>query len=62
MKETKTSQEWQKQFPHPLVYDADGWDRKNWIYSNSSIIFFAEAILSSGPTEPSYFFSNPFDL
>jgi hypothetical protein len=29
----KTSAEWQKIFPFPLVYDADGWDRTNFNYS-----------------------------
>lgn len=29
----KTSAEWQEKFPNPLVYDPDGWDRKNFYYS-----------------------------
>ena len=33
MKETKTSEEWQKQFPRLIVYDADGWNRGDWQYS-----------------------------
>lgn len=30
--ETKTSEEWQKEYPL-LVYDPDGWDRTNFDYS-----------------------------
>jgi hypothetical protein len=33
MKKLKTSEEWQKEYPNPKVYDPDGWDRKNWQYS-----------------------------
>ena len=29
----KTSAEWQKLNPEVLVYDADGWDRKNYEYA-----------------------------
>ena len=29
----KTSEEWQKLYPDIIVYDPDGWDRKNWEYS-----------------------------
>lgn len=29
----KTSQEWQTQYPDMIVYDPDGWDRKNYQYS-----------------------------
>ena len=31
--EFRTSEEWQKLFPRPKVYDPDGWDRKNFDYS-----------------------------
>ena len=31
--EKKTSEEWQKLKPSPLVYDPDGWDRLNFQYS-----------------------------
>lgn len=33
MTETKTSAEWQAQFPAPQVRDPDGWDRRNWEFS-----------------------------
>lgn len=33
MNETKTSAEWQEQFPNPKVYDPDGWDRRNFQFS-----------------------------
>ena len=29
----RTSEEWQKLHPMPMVYDPDGWDRKNLQYS-----------------------------
>ena len=29
----KTSAEWQRLKPYPIVYDPDGWDRKNFQYS-----------------------------
>lgn len=29
----KTSKEWQELNPSPMVYDPDGWDRKNFQYS-----------------------------
>lgn len=29
----KTSEEWQKLYPDIIVYDPDGWDRRNWEYS-----------------------------
>lgn len=29
----KTSEEWQKLKPNPVVYDPDGWDRKNFQFS-----------------------------
>jgi hypothetical protein len=33
MEDLRTSAEWQAQYPQPLVYDPDGWDRKNWQFS-----------------------------
>ena len=33
MYEKKTSAEWQKEYPSIVVYDPDGWDRKNYVYS-----------------------------
>ena len=32
-KELKTSEEWQKKFPHVNILDPDGWDRLNYHYS-----------------------------
>lgn len=32
-KETKTSAEWLKEFPHIIIIDHDGWDRNNFEYS-----------------------------
>lgn len=29
----RTSQEWQDLFPEIIVYDPDGWDRKNYQFS-----------------------------
>jgi hypothetical protein len=29
----KTSDVWQKEYPHITVLDSDGWDRKNYQYS-----------------------------
>lgn len=31
--ELKTSDEWQKLYPNEVVYDPDGWDRKNLQFS-----------------------------
>ena len=28
-----TSQQWQEEFPNTIVWDPDGWDRKNFHYS-----------------------------
>jgi hypothetical protein len=29
----KTSADWQEEKPYPVVYDPDGWDRKNFQFS-----------------------------
>lgn len=33
MEGKKTSSQWQKQYPYPMVLDPDGWDRKKFKYS-----------------------------
>ena len=37
--ELRTSEEWLKEQPNVIIYDPDGWDRRNYTYS-----FFEEEI------------------
>ena len=40
--EKKSSKEWQELNPEILVYDPDGWDRKNFDSSWNELITFSE--------------------